>query len=65
MKSKTALQLKQMQLGKAPLPDELWVQNSTRLTHQETSKKCLEFKYAPPFILMEYDIIVHLHWNAL
>ena len=34
------------------------------LMQRETSKKCPEFKCAPPFILLENDIIVHLHWNA-
>ena len=34
------------------------------LVQQETSKKYPEFKYAPPFILLENDIIVYLHWNA-
>ena len=34
------------------------------LAQRETSKKCPEFKYAPPFILLENDVIVHLHWNA-
>ena len=51
-------------LGKAPLPGELCLQTSMRLTHQETGKKCPKFKCNPPFILLEYDIIVHLHWNA-
>ena len=34
------------------------------LAQQETSKKCPEFKCTPPFILLENDVIVHLHWNA-
>ena len=37
---------------------------STKLALRETSKKCPEFKHAPPFIQLENDIIVHLHWNA-
>ena len=48
-------------LGRAPLPDELCLQTSTRFMHQETSKKCPEFKCELPFILLEYDVIVHLH----
>ena len=35
-----------------------------KLALQEASKKCPEFKCAPPFIRLENDIIVHLHWNA-
>ena len=35
-----------------------------KLALRETSKKCPEFKHAPPFIRLENDIIVHLHWNA-
>ena len=35
-----------------------------KLALRETSKKCPEFKCAPPFIQLENDIIVHLHWNA-
>ena len=37
----------------------------TKLALWETSKKCPEFKCAPPFIWMENDVIVHLHWNVL
>ena len=36
-----------------------------KLALRETSKKCPEFKCAPPFIRLENDVIVHLHWNAL
>ena len=36
----------------------------TKLTLWETSRKCPEFKCTPPFIWMENDVIVHLHWNA-
>ena len=35
------------------------------LTQRDTSKKCPEFKCAPPFIVLENDVIVHLHLNAL
>ena len=34
------------------------------LTQRETSKKCPEFKCVSPFIWLENDVIVHLHWNA-
>ena len=37
----------------------------TKLALRETSKKCQEFKHAPPFIGTGNDVIVHLHWNAL
>ena len=37
---------------------------SQRSLRYETSKKCPEFKRAPPFIRLENDIIVHLHWKA-
>ena len=51
-------------LEKAPLPGEICSLFSMMLMQRETSKKCPEFKYAPPFILLENDVIVHLHWNA-
>ena len=35
-----------------------------KLVLRETSKKCPKFKCAPPFIRLENDVIVHLHWNA-
>ena len=35
------------------------------LAQRETSKKCPKFKCAPPFIWLENDVIVHLHWNGL
>ena len=52
-------------LGKAPLPGEICSLFSMKLVLQETSKKCPKFKRAPPFIRLENDVIVHLHWNAL
>ena len=51
-------------LGKAPLPGEIHSLFSTKLALRETSKKCPEFKHTPPFIWLENDVIVHLHWNA-
>ena len=64
VKSKTASTIElDATLGKAPLPVELCLQTSMRLTHRETSKKYPEFKHDPPFILLEYDVIVHLCWN--
>ena len=38
--------------------------SQTKLALRETSKKCPEFKCAPPFISMENDVMVHLHWKA-
>ena len=64
IKSKTASAIEvDATLGKALLPDEIGSQTSTRFTHQETSKKYPKFKHAHPTILLEYDIIVHLHWK--
>ena len=51
-------------LGKVPLPGEICSLFSTKLALWETSKKCPKFKCAPPFIWLENDVIVHLHWNA-
>ena len=52
-------------MGKAPLPGEIRSLFSMKLVLWETSKKCPKFKCAPPFIRLENDVIVHLHWNAL
>ena len=51
-------------LEKAPLPGEICSLFSMKLALWETSKKCPKFKCAPPFIRLENDVIVHLHWNA-
>ena len=51
-------------LGKAPLPGEICSLFLMKLVLRETSKKCPEFKCAPPLIWLENDIIVHLHWNT-
>ena len=51
-------------LEKAPLPGEICSLFSMKLVLWETSKKCPKFKCAPPFIWLENDVIVHLHWNA-
>ena len=51
-------------LGRAPLPGEICSLFSMKLALWETSKKCPKFKCAPPFIWLENDVIVHLHWNA-
>ena len=51
-------------LGKAPLPGEIHSLFSMKLALWETSKKCPKFKCAPPFIWLENDVIVDLHWNT-